>query len=127
MNMQVSAVYENGVFRPTSVIGGMPNGTPVILTVQTSSQSEGEGQNRKRTPKEARDFIRATDPDWDFPPEEWFEEMERLNQMAYSDKRDPEIMRKAAEEMDRLREQIYKREGLLNIAVPFLREARDEE
>jgi hypothetical protein len=36
-------------------------------------------------------------------------------------------MRQAAERMDRLREQIYQREGLLDIAVPYLREARDEE
>jgi len=127
MSIQVSAVYEDGVFRPTSAISELPNGTPVRLTVETSTQPEVEEQNRRRTPKEVRDFIRAANPDFEFASEEWHEEMKRLIQMAYSRNRDPEIMRQGAESMDRLSEQIYKREGLLDLAVPLLRESRDEE
>lgn len=40
--------------------------------------------------------------------------------------RDPEVMRKAAEEMDRDREEIRQRIGETNIAVELIREARDE-
>jgi hypothetical protein len=39
--------------------------------------------------------------------------------------RDPEAMRKAAERMDRMREETFKRVGLLDVAVPFIRELRD--
>ena len=41
--------------------------------------------------------------------------------------RDPEAMRKACEHMDRLREEIYRKHGLLNIGVPAIRELRDGE
>lgn len=44
---------------------------------------------------------------------------------AKSGKRDPEVMKKAFDEMDRIREQIFKREGILDIAVPIIRELRD--
>jgi hypothetical protein len=40
--------------------------------------------------------------------------------------RDPEAMRRAAEEMDRDREEIRQRIGETNIAVELIREARDE-
>ena len=39
--------------------------------------------------------------------------------------RDPDAMRKAAERMDRMREATFKRVGLLDVAVPFIRELRD--
>lgn len=39
--------------------------------------------------------------------------------------RDPEDMRKAAEEMDKIREEIRRREGVLNIGVDAIRELRD--
>ena len=39
--------------------------------------------------------------------------------------RDLEAMRKAAERMDRMREETFKRVGLLDVAVPFIRELRD--
>ena len=39
--------------------------------------------------------------------------------------RDPEEMRKACERMDRVREQIRQRHGLLDIGVPAIRELRD--
>ena len=40
--------------------------------------------------------------------------------------RDPEAMRRARERMDRLREEIFQKFGILNIAVELVREARDE-
>lgn len=39
--------------------------------------------------------------------------------------RDPAEMRKACERMDRVREQIRQRHGLLDVAVPSIRELRD--
>ncbi len=39
--------------------------------------------------------------------------------------RDPEAAKRAAESMDRVSEGIRRRQGVLNIAVPFIREARD--
>ena len=38
---------------------------------------------------------------------------------------DRETMRKACEEMDRLREETEKRVGIVNVAVEFVRDARD--
>ncbi|MDB5340853.1 MAG: hypothetical protein JWN70_6472 [Planctomycetaceae bacterium] len=39
--------------------------------------------------------------------------------------RDPEAAKKARERMDRMREATYKRVGLLDVAVPYIRELRD--
>jgi hypothetical protein len=39
--------------------------------------------------------------------------------------RDPEEMREACDEMDRLREEIRQKHGLLDIGVPSIRELRD--
>jgi hypothetical protein len=39
--------------------------------------------------------------------------------------RDLEAMRRAAERMDRMREETFKRVGLLDVAVPYIRELRD--
>jgi hypothetical protein len=41
--------------------------------------------------------------------------------------RDPETMRKAAESMDRIREEIAKKHGVLDIGVSAIRELRDSE
>ena len=40
--------------------------------------------------------------------------------------RDPEAMREAVESLNTLREQINQRHGLLDIAVPSIRELRDQ-
>ncbi len=40
--------------------------------------------------------------------------------------RDPEIMRQAAERMDRMCEELRRRVGVLDVAVELIREARDE-
>ena len=41
-------------------------------------------------------------------------------------KRDPESMRLAAERMDKMREEMRKRTGVIDLAVPLIRETRDE-
>ncbi len=41
--------------------------------------------------------------------------------------RDPDSMRRAAERMDRMREEMRARVGNVNLAVPLIREIRDEE
>lgn len=40
--------------------------------------------------------------------------------------RDPAAMRRAAERMDRMREEMRQRVGNVNLAVPLIRETRDE-
>ena len=40
--------------------------------------------------------------------------------------RDREAMRKAAEDMDRISEEVRKRNGLVDIAVLYIRELRDQ-
>ena len=40
--------------------------------------------------------------------------------------RDPEVARRSCLRMDKLREEIRKKHGLLDIAVPAIRELRDE-
>ena len=99
----------------------------MVLTIQNPKTSEAKGANRSLSPKEMHEYIRSKNPGAEEIPEELWEELERAHQAAISNVRDPEAMRKAAERMDRLGEQIYQRMGLLDIAVPYLREARDEE
>ena len=53
-------------------------------------------------------------------------EFEEAVRQAMSAKRDPEAMRRAAERMDRMREETYRKHGLLNIGVPAIRELRGE-
>jgi hypothetical protein len=47
-------------------------------------------------------------------------------QQAMSAKREPEAMRRAAERMDRMREETYRQHGLLDIGVPAIRELRGD-
>ena len=49
-------------------------------------------------------------------------QMEEAVRIAMSPIRDPEVMRLACEEMDRIREEIYQKHGLLDIGVPAIRE-----
>jgi succinate dehydrogenase/fumarate reductase flavoprotein subunit len=59
------------------------------------------------------------------PPELAAELQEALDNAAKGI-RDPEQMKAACEEMDRLREELRQRVGELNVAVDLIREARDE-
>jgi hypothetical protein len=53
-------------------------------------------------------------------------ELHEAIRRAMSGARDPEEMQKACERMDRMREEVYKREGILDIGVPAIRELRGE-
>jgi hypothetical protein len=58
-------------------------------------------------------------------PAEDMAELERAVQDLMKGVRDPEKMRQAAEEMDCTREEIYRRIGLVDLAVPTIRALRD--
>ena len=53
-------------------------------------------------------------------------EFQEAVRQAMSPKRDPEAMRKAAERMDRMREETFREHGLLDIGVAAIREPRGE-
>lgn len=53
-------------------------------------------------------------------------EMEEAVKYAMSGVRDPEVMRKACEHMDQVREEIRRKHGVLDIGVPAIRELRGE-
>ena len=57
-------------------------------------------------------------------PSEVDVELQEAIRWAASGVRDPEEMRKACERMDRMREEVYRREGILDIGVPAIRELR---
>ncbi len=54
-------------------------------------------------------------------------ELQKLADDAAKGIRDPERMRQAAERMDRTREEIFQRIGLVDFAVPTIRALRDDE
>jgi hypothetical protein len=54
------------------------------------------------------------------------QELEIAVENAMKGIRDPEVMRKAAERMDRMREEMRVRVGIVDLAVPLIRECRDE-
>ena len=60
-------------------------------------------------------------------PPEIMAKMNEAVRVAMSPVRDPEDMRRACDEMDRIREEIYRKHGLLDIGVPAIRELRDGE
>jgi hypothetical protein len=59
-------------------------------------------------------------------PRELMAELQAAAEKAAKGVRDPEEMRKAAEEMDHISEEIRKRQGILDIGVPAIRELREE-
>jgi succinate dehydrogenase/fumarate reductase flavoprotein subunit len=61
----------------------------------------------------------------DIPPE-LLAQMREAAIKAMSPVRDPEAMKIACERMDRMREEIKKKHGILDIGVPAIRELRDE-
>lgn len=58
-------------------------------------------------------------------PDEQMAELREAAQVACQAARDREIMKRAHERMLALREEIYRRNGLLDIGVPAIRELRD--
>jgi hypothetical protein len=53
-------------------------------------------------------------------------EMEEAARAAMSNVRNPEEMKKACARMDKMREEIEKKHGVLDIGVSAIRELRDE-
>jgi hypothetical protein len=53
-------------------------------------------------------------------------EMEEAARLALSNVRDPEVMRQACERMDRMREELRRKHGVLDIGVSAIREFRGE-
>ena len=58
-------------------------------------------------------------------PAELMNELQNAADIAAKGIRDPETVRKACERMDRMREELRLKHGLLDIAVPSIRELRD--
>jgi hypothetical protein len=59
-------------------------------------------------------------------PPEISGDLEEAARYAASGVRDPEIMRQACESMDRMREELRRKYGDMNVAVDLVREIRDE-
>lgn len=60
-------------------------------------------------------------------PPELMAELEAAARYAASGIRDPEVMRRACERMDKLSEEIRRKHGVLDIGVSAIRELRDSE
>jgi len=65
--------------------------------------------------------------DFETIPPHLMAELQEAADRAAKGIRDPEIMRQALESMNRLREEIRQKHGILDIAVPAIREFRDRE
>jgi hypothetical protein len=59
-------------------------------------------------------------------PDEVMAEMQEAAERAAKGVRDPKRMKRARQSMDRIREEIRKEHGLLDIGVPAIRKLRDE-
>jgi hypothetical protein len=68
----------------------------------------------------------TTEPDSVIPPQV-MAELQAAADRAAKGIRDPEAMLQACERMDRLREEIRRQHGILDIGVPAIRELRDGE
>jgi hypothetical protein len=68
----------------------------------------------------------STEPNSLIPPQVMAELQAAADRVAEGI-RDPEIMAKACERMDQLREEIRRKHGILDIGVPAIRELRDSE
>lgn len=69
----------------------------------------------------------ATTQATNFLPPEIMAELKEAVQRAMSGVRDPEVMRKACERMDRISEEIRQKHGILDIGVQIIHEFRDGE
>ena len=71
-------------------------------------------------------MMNRTETESSIPPE-IMAELQVAIDNAIKGVRDPERMRKAAERMDRMREEMRQRVGEVDVAVDLIREGRDEE
>ncbi len=58
-------------------------------------------------------------------PDAVWDEVEESLRIASSNVRDPEVMRRASDRMDQLRESIRQRVGVVDLVLPALREMRN--
>jgi len=58
-------------------------------------------------------------------PAEVIANLQAAARRAASGAHDAEEIRKACENMDRIREQVYREQGILDIGIPAIRELRD--
>lgn len=59
-------------------------------------------------------------------PAEVLADLEEACRYAASGVRDPDVMRRACERMDRMREELRTQHGEMNVAADLVREVRDE-
>jgi hypothetical protein len=71
--------------------------------------------------------MNAADPKTTGIPAALLAEMKEAARVVMTKVRDPEAMRRACEEMDRISEEIRRKHGVLDIGVPAIRELRDAE
>ena len=126
MKIIVQAIYENGLFRPAGPLLELEEGDKVLLTIVKAPNALGPF-----TPvdQEAHKRVAALIK-WDEEPgvtPELQLEVRNAIQIGMSNVRDPEVMRQAAERMDRMSKELYDRVGLLDISQSILREIRDGE
>lgn len=62
-----------------------------------------------------------------FLPADVLSDMQRAIELAMTGKRDQEFERRVQAEGKRIREETFRKHGLLDIAVPAIRELRDRE
>lgn len=67
----------------------------------------------------------STEANLSGPPADLLTEMQEAAERAVKGIRDPEAMRRAVASLNAVREGIRRRHGLLDIAVPTIRELRD--
>lgn len=58
-------------------------------------------------------------------PSQIMDELQKAAEQAAKGTRDPDAMRQACENMDRIREEIFGRHGVLDLGLPAIRELRD--
>ena len=58
-------------------------------------------------------------------PKHLLAELRAAAEVAATSVRDPEVMKCAKERMDMIRDEIYRKHGLLDIGVPAIRDLRD--
>jgi hypothetical protein len=58
-------------------------------------------------------------------PDELIAQLREAARIGVQKSRDPEVLKKVRAEMIELREEIFRRNGLLDIGVPAIRELRD--
>ena len=58
-------------------------------------------------------------------PSQIMDDLQKAAERAAKGIRDPDAMRRACENMDRVREEVFGRHGVLDIGLPSIRELRD--